>query len=72
MVVEEHLGADVVCAGVYFGFEVIHLDDAVGCCGVSFGECGDADAEALLVWVDVFVVEFFDEFDEVCCVAEVV
>ncbi len=71
VVVEEELGPDVVGTGVDFGFEEVEFGDAVGCGGVAFREGGDADAEAARVGVLAGFVEFFDEGDEVCGVAEV-
>ncbi len=45
VIVEEELGADVVRAGIDFGFEIVHLGHAVGCLGVSFREAGHPDPE---------------------------
>ena len=61
MVVEEKLGANVVGAGVYFGFEVLHFEQAVGRGRVAFGKAGDTNSEAAGIRV---AAEFFDEGDE--------
>lgn len=44
-VVEEHLGDDVVGAGVDLGFKAFDFGEAVGGVGVAFGVAGDTDVQ---------------------------
>ena len=60
-VVEKQLGADVVGTFIDLGLEIVHLQQAVGCCGMPLGKTGYADTETASIRMKPLVVELADE-----------
>ena len=71
VIVEEELGDDVVGARIALRLQVIELLERVRRLGVTVGDAGDADADALPAIPTEALAFALDESDEVSRMAEV-